>query len=224
MLVATTIEKTGETPVKELEALGKANAAKIMAPVEAGALAGDWDLQPLRALVQGMTDREIVRHALVFHSKLVLPHFIHECMENLYCSIQWNGQDMFRDNIPMWAWRSLIEVEGINRDVLPAKVNITTVSPFEDDDPKPRKSSRRKRRPSTVSDAVEGRTSGDVKDPEERARIHKDYEDGLSYIDLEAKYGLRPTNGMNAYRIVVAVRDELAGAKKKKAKKKKSSK
>jgi MoxR-like ATPase len=50
------------------------------------------------------------------------------------------------------------------------------------------------------------RASSDVTDPEEIKAIWRDYKNnggaGLTYEDLEAKYGLKSKNGMTAYRVV----------------------
>ncbi len=182
-----------------LAVLSKMKAKKIYAPINAAAITNGWDLQPLREEVARMSDEKIIRHALVFHSKMIETSFLHECMEDLYCSIQWNGKERFRDDIPMWVWRGLIEAEGVARGRLPCYVRITTKSPFGDEDkPKARPKPKSKRR---ACQNLPGRTAGDF-NPEEQQQVYEDYKDGLSYSELEEKYGMRPSNGMNSYRIV----------------------
>jgi hypothetical protein len=104
----------------------QALARELMAPAAADAEMKGWDLPSYEERARGTKEKALLRALACMRSDLVAVDFAHPSMRALHVSLQWSSAEPFEeDGPPMWAWRSILEAEGLSRGILPRKMTIT---------------------------------------------------------------------------------------------------
>jgi hypothetical protein len=164
------------------------------------ALRNGWDLTQFVIEATGLDDRELARALMVMKSTTVTVEAKRSSMQSLIEKVEWHKNDKYK-GLPMWVWRSVLELEAKRRPSLSKNLVLTTTEPTME---KAVPSGEGYIPMARVPTHAPGRTMSQC-NAKERKEIWLACTAGgggpLSYEIAEREFGLKQRNGMTAWRV-----------------------